>query len=93
VWRNVSQSNYDLAIQGGIDVTTSSGFYVGTWASSIDFNDASDANVEVDVYGGYRFDLGGVAADVGRDLLRLPGRGRHRLLRSVRPSCRKPSTR
>jgi|JI6StandDraft_1071083.scaffolds.fasta_scaffold00110_60 uncharacterized protein (TIGR02001 family) len=65
VWRNVSQSNYDLAIQGGIDVTTSSGFYVGTWASSIDFNDASDANVEVDVYGGYRFDLGGVAADVG----------------------------
>ena len=65
VWRNVSQSNYDLAIQGGIDVTTSAGFYVGTWASSIDFNDASDANVEVDVYGGFRFDLSGVAADVG----------------------------
>jgi uncharacterized protein (TIGR02001 family) len=65
VWRNVSQSNYDFAIQGGLDVTTSSGLYAGTWASSIDFNDASDANVEVDVYGGYRFDLGGVAADVG----------------------------
>jgi uncharacterized protein (TIGR02001 family) len=65
VWRNVSQSNYDAAIQGGIDITTSNGFYVGTWASSIDFNDASDANIEVDLYGGYRFDLGGVAADVG----------------------------
>jgi uncharacterized protein (TIGR02001 family) len=65
VWRNVSQSNYDAAIQGGIDVTVSNGFYVGTWASSIDFNDASDANIEVDLYGGYRFDLGGVAADVG----------------------------
>ena len=65
VWRNVTQSNYDAAIQGGIDITTSNGFYVGTWASSIDFNDASDANIEVDLYGGYRFDLGGVAADVG----------------------------
>jgi uncharacterized protein (TIGR02001 family) len=65
VWRNVTQSNNDFAIQGGLDLTTSSGFYVGAWASSIDFNDASDSNVELDLYGGYRFDLGGVAADVG----------------------------
>lgn len=65
VWRNVTQSNADFAVQGGIDVTTSTGFYLGTWASSVDFNDASDTNVEIDLYGGYRFDLGGVAADVG----------------------------
>lgn len=66
VWRNVSQSNYDATIQGGLDVTTSSGLYVGTWASGVDFNnDPDDTNLEIDFYGGYRFDLGGVAADVG----------------------------
>lgn len=65
-WRNVTQSNYDATIQGGIDLTTSSGFYVGTWASGVDFeNGPDDTNLEVDLYGGYRFDLGGVGADVG----------------------------
>lgn len=66
VWRNVTQSNYDATIQGGLDLTTSNGFYVGTWASGVDFNNgADDTNLEIDFYGGYRFDLGGVAADVG----------------------------
>lgn len=64
-WRNVSQSNYDPAIQGGFDVDFGNGFYAGTWASGVDFNDASDVNLEIDFYGGYTFDLGGVDADIG----------------------------
>jgi uncharacterized protein (TIGR02001 family) len=65
-WRNVSQSNKDATIQGGLDLVTSSGFYVGTWASGVDFNnDPDDTNLEVDLYGGFRFDLAGIAADVG----------------------------
>lgn len=64
-WRNVTQSNYDATIQGGFDVTASSGFYAGVWASGVDFGNPSDSNLEVDLYGGFRFDLGGVATDVG----------------------------
>jgi uncharacterized protein (TIGR02001 family) len=67
VFRGISQSNEDLALQGGFDLTDSSGFYAGLWASSIDFNDATDANLEVDLYGGYRgaFGESGWGYDVG----------------------------
>ncbi len=76
VWRNVSQSNGDATIQGGIDLTTTSGFYLGTWASGVDFNNgADDTNLEVDLYGGYRFDLGGIAADVGAIYYAYPDSG------------------
>lgn len=52
VWRGISQSDGDMAISGGFDVTAGS-FYAGTWASNIDFNDASDANIEWDFYAGF----------------------------------------
>ncbi|MBI1362308.1 MAG: hypothetical protein GC155_18695 [Alphaproteobacteria bacterium] len=67
VFRGISQSNSDMALQGGFDLTTSSGFYAGTWLSSIDFNDASDANVEWDVYAGYTGSIGstGLSYNVG----------------------------
>ena len=39
VFRGISQSNEDPAIQVGIDyMYEPSGFYVGTWASSVEFN-------------------------------------------------------
>lgn len=50
VFRGLTQTDDGPAIQGGFDVT-SGGFYVGTWASSVDFGD--DTTLEVDVYGGY----------------------------------------
>jgi len=64
-WRNVSQSNQDMAIQGGFDLDTGMGIYAGAWASSIDFDNSSDSNVELDLYGGYAFEVGGVGLDVG----------------------------
>jgi len=64
-WRNTTQSNYDPVVQGGFDVDFGNGFYAGTWASGVDFNDSSDVNLEIDFYGGYTFDLGGVGADIG----------------------------
>lgn len=65
-WRGVSQSNQDLAIQGGFDLATDSGFYAGTWASSIDFGDTTDSNVELDVYAGFGGEFGeGIGFDVG----------------------------
>lgn len=39
VWRGVSQTQDGAAVQGGLDFTHESGFYLGTWASNVDFND------------------------------------------------------
>ncbi|MCB2064909.1 MAG: TorF family putative porin [Novosphingobium sp.] len=63
-FRGVGLSGGDIAIQGGIDVGHSSGFYIGTWGSSIDGGDYG--SVELDIYGGWSGDIAdGVSADVG----------------------------
>lgn len=62
VFRGVSQTDEDPALSGGVDLTVDS-FYAGAWASNVDFGDDTDA--EVDVYGGYRTEVGGYALDFG----------------------------
>ena len=66
-YRGISQSRLNPALQGGIDFAHKSGFYLGTWASTIKWikDVGGDANVEIDVYGGYKFEAGPVAWDVG----------------------------
>ena len=51
MWRGISQSNGNPAINFGIEQQLGAGSYAGAWASTIDFND--DNNVELDLYGGY----------------------------------------
>lgn len=56
VYRGISQSNEDPAIQVGIDyMHEPSGFYVGTWASSVEFNTGSNdgTQIETNLYGGF----------------------------------------
>ncbi len=57
IFRGISQTNEDPAVQGGFDYVHDSGFYVGTWASSLEFGEDSSmvdpASMELDVYGGY----------------------------------------
>ncbi|MGV0983182.1 MAG: TorF family putative porin [Limnohabitans sp.] len=66
-YRGISQSRLDPALQGGVDYADKSGFYVGAWGSTIKWiKDAGgDANVEIDLYGGYKGAVGDVAYDVG----------------------------
>ncbi|MEJ1961987.1 MAG: TorF family putative porin [Gammaproteobacteria bacterium] len=57
-FRGNSQSAKDPAIQGSIDYAADAGWYVGAWASNIDFGVPSggpldNPDVELDVYGGY----------------------------------------
>ncbi len=66
-YRGISQSRVKPAIQGGVDYTNGP-VYLGLWASSIkwigDFG--GDADVEIDLYGGIKGDLGGgFGYDVG----------------------------
>ncbi|RZJ02559.1 MAG: hypothetical protein EOP39_22515, partial [Rubrivivax sp.] len=67
-YRGIGQTRLKPALQGGIDYASPSGFYIGTWASTIkwikDFG--GDAQVEVDVYGGYKTEVSpGLTLDVG----------------------------
>jgi uncharacterized protein (TIGR02001 family) len=66
-YRGISQSRRKPALQGGADFAHKSGFYVGTWASTIRWIDdaGGDANVEVDIYGGYKTTFGAFGADFG----------------------------
>ena len=59
VFRGVSQSNREMAIQGGVDYAFGdSGVYVGTWASTVDYGEADAPDYEADFYVGYNTDLG-----------------------------------
>jgi uncharacterized protein (TIGR02001 family) len=51
--RGISQSWHKPAVQGGIDVAHSSGFYAGIWGSNVTPNTYPDAAAEIDIYGGY----------------------------------------
>jgi len=64
-WRGVTQSDQGAAVSAGIDLEGANGFYVGGWASTIDFGSASEANLEIDAYAGYAFSAAGLDFDVG----------------------------
>lgn len=66
-YRGISQSRLDPALQGGFDYADKSGLYVGAWGSSIKWiKDAGgNANVEIDLYGGYKGAVGDLAYDLG----------------------------
>lgn len=65
-FRGVSQTENDLALQGGFRASHESGFYVGTWASNLSgWGTFGGANLELDLYGGYSTDIGSVTVDGG----------------------------
>ena len=53
-FRGISQSDEDIAIQGGFDAGWDNVIYVGVWGSSVDFdsNDGFDGSLELDYYVG-----------------------------------------
>lgn len=77
VFRGISQTGGDAAIQGGLDYSHSSGFYLGTWASNVgwieDYQGYTSGNMEIDVYGGYRNSAGDISYDVGAIRYMYPG--------------------
>lgn len=64
MWRGYTQTDDKPAISGSFDVAHSSGFYLGTWASNVDFGD--DTSSEIDVYAGFGGEFGdsGIGYDV-----------------------------
>ncbi len=68
VFRGISQTDNQMAIQGGLDYAWDNGFYVGTWASNVDssfFDNGRDPQIELDMYGGYSGEYDDFGYDVG----------------------------
>ena len=73
-FRGVSQSAGDPAIQGGITVSHASGFYVGTWGSSIDLGSDVYGSTELDLFGGWTGEVSsGLTLDAGLLYYAYPG--------------------
>ena len=95
IFRGLTQTDRKPALQGGVDLTHSSGFYLGAWGSNISWlRDKygpgttsesetfykSGGNLELDLYGGFRTELGksGVGIDLGVLQYWYPGSERGR---------------
>ncbi|MDF1834434.1 MAG: TorF family putative porin [Alteraurantiacibacter sp. bin_em_oilr2.035] len=64
-FRGVSLSDGDIAIQGGVDLGLPAGFYIGTWASSLDETTVGFGSTELDIYGGWAGEFGSISTDIG----------------------------
>ncbi|MEW6445782.1 MAG: TorF family putative porin [Pseudomonadota bacterium] len=68
VFRGVSQTQNQPAVQGGFDFAHESGFYLGIWASNVEWVSTGykdNNSMEIDLYGGYK---GSIGDSVGYDL-------------------------
>jgi uncharacterized protein (TIGR02001 family) len=87
IFRGLTQTNRDPAVQGGFDYAHSSGLYAGTWASNISWlkeNFSAPPNaiagtynrggsLEWDFYGGYKMSFGDFGIDLGTLYYFYPG--------------------
>lgn len=73
LFRGLTQTADQAAVQGGIDYAFSSGVYMGTWLSNVAAQGTgggasfygTNGNYEQDLYAGYNFDAGPVGLDLG----------------------------
>ena len=65
-FRGISQTFGGPTIQGGVDYSHASGFYVGNWNSNVSgLSYANGNNIEMDFYGGWKGSWGDWGLDVG----------------------------
>lgn len=78
IFRGLTQTDREPAIQGGFDYAHAGGLYLGTWASNISWLRDSGAyrtggSGEFDFYGGFKPTLGDFTFDVGTLYYYYPG--------------------
>jgi uncharacterized protein (TIGR02001 family) len=83
-FRGFTQTDYNPAIQGGIDFAHKSGFYLGNWNSNVSSGAFNGAPIEMDFYGGYKMTAGDFGLDFGAIYYYYPGTGEY--LTSFKPS-------
>lgn len=65
IWRGLTQTTNDAAVQGGIDYANESGFYAGTWVSNVNYGADDVYSYEHDLYFGFSGESGDFSYDVG----------------------------
>ena len=73
VFRGYTQTSEDFAVQGGLDWEDPSGWSVGIWGSNLDFGPGDDASMEVDLYGGYSWQVNDFSYGLGVIYYAYPG--------------------
>jgi uncharacterized protein (TIGR02001 family) len=64
-FRGITQTAGDPALQGSLDYAHGSGWYIGAWASNVDFGNCCDEDIEIDYYTGF---AGGAEDGIGWDV-------------------------
>ena len=62
IWRGMTQNDGQNSVNVGLDVDFENGFYVGTWGAAVD---VGESTLELDYYGGYTFEMGGIGVNIG----------------------------
>ena len=79
IFRGLTQTNRKPALQGGVDLTHSSGFYLGAWGSNISWLTdnvgatgssyyTSGGSLEIELSGGYRHTFESIGSGLGIDI-------------------------
>ena len=73
-FRGVSQTDKNVAVQGGITIAHDSGLYIGTWGSNLaGWGTFGGANLELDLIAGYKKTFGTATVDAGVTWYTYPG--------------------
>ena len=74
IWRGMTQTDGDAAINGGFDLATDNGFYFGTWSSNAG-GAGANYSMELDVYLGFSGEMGNenMSYDIGYISVIYPG--------------------
>ncbi len=71
-YRGISQTRLQPAVQAGADFAHKNGLYLGAWATNIQWIKDQSGNgesvkgpIEIDLYGGYKFNVAGIGGDIG----------------------------
>ena len=65
IWRGLTQTTNEAAVQGGLDYAHESGFYVGTWVSNVQYAADDVYSYEHDLYFGFSGQAQEVSYDIG----------------------------
>ena len=74
-YRGISQTDGDPALQASVLFNTDFGFYASAWGSNLDWGPDSDADIEIDYFGGITREFGdsGLNWDLGLLYYSYPG--------------------
>lgn len=65
MWRGLTQTINEAAVQGGVDYAHESGFYAGTWTSNVGYDSDDAFSYEHDMYFGFAGEAAGFSYDIG----------------------------